>query len=636
MNKHHVDVPVDKNAIVDEADGFIRFPGGLTITDDSEQRNGTKYDIDSMDLSEYKGQLTADHVDSLSTIIGKVSGLAKRGSKVTIDGIKYAVSENPFARLAYNLLKNGFSTDFSIETYGEPVGNDGIYKDAKLIGLSQVVVGNNKSATLNNIVLNSIEQSKQDGLDVSEVEAKFKINSEHKDSNNKEKQEMSDKTDDKKPVDNKVEDKKVESKVDNQKEEKTESQDFSKAISDAVKPLQEQLESYKEAFSKSAQAPEFKADPKATNGVQSAKDKYKDMPWQERAVNQIESFRRLNKQNDHEAGKKLFELNEYNLAQLKKEGVVTNDITIGDLGNYVISPEQLSEIQGFRSDYTGLVNAFPFRETLSRVTQWLKRSGDIDMTTVTDDTADITSDDYLKPVSDYNASLETMELEELAAVTPVANSATRFLAADILSDVNAGYRTDYDRKRAQLIIARLEQAVDSNGNSESYTTTSDVNAVKDFANVLAAIAEQTPNGQLIMNHKSYWEFVRRATGAGISGPLANLVNSGSQPNIFGIPVLVVPNDLLPTLNTAETVAHTVDGGSVNIGHAVFYVNPQNFVGRISGGLMYDLSTDASYEVSGTVRSAFQRNQIVLRGAFYRGGQVADTDKVSGLLSEGVS
>ena len=41
-------------------------------------RNGFKYDIESMDLTEYKGQITADHVDMISYVIGEALGLAKR------------------------------------------------------------------------------------------------------------------------------------------------------------------------------------------------------------------------------------------------------------------------------------------------------------------------------------------------------------------------------------------------------------------------------------------------------------------------------------------------------------------------------------------------------------------------------
>jgi len=62
MKKHQVGIVVEKNAFVDEGDGVVSFPEGLPITDNSEQRNGTRYSIDSMILSEYKGQGSWDFV----------------------------------------------------------------------------------------------------------------------------------------------------------------------------------------------------------------------------------------------------------------------------------------------------------------------------------------------------------------------------------------------------------------------------------------------------------------------------------------------------------------------------------------------------------------------------------------------
>lgn len=666
MKKHRASLLVEINGFVDEGDGLITFPNKLILSDDSKQRNGTRYDISSMDISEYRGQVTADHVDMLQSIIGKVKSISKVGNKIVVDAIQYAVKENPLARLAYDLTKGGFTDSFSIESYGPLIDDEGVYKDAKMIGLSQVVVGNNKNATINQVVLNSIQQSKDDGLDVSELESTLLKGEQAQGSqvnNNKESimfvtvknsrdfailvkyknasgEDTEREVNPGEGVDVSEEQKdEVENQIKNAQAPAKNTVDadvIKNAIAEAVKPLQEKLETVeKQAFNTQVTEPEFVISTQS-NGVIVKKNEFVAMPWEERAVNQIESFRRLEKQGDYEAGKTLRAINEANLGLLKKEGLVKNAITIGDLGNYVISPEQLNEIVGFRSNYGDLVEAFSFRETMSTVTQWLKRSGDIDMTHVDYDPASITDAGYLKPISTYSATLETMELEELAAVTPVANAATRFLAADILGDVNQGYRTDYQRKLAQLIVARLEQAVDGNSNSEVYNTNTDVNALKDFTNVIGSVAERVPNGRFIMNHKSYWQLVSRILGAGAAGALGNIFNTGNAGNPLGIPVTLVPNDLLPTLNTAETKTFVIEGSNVTINHAVFYVDPSNWVGRTSGGLIYDLSTDAAYESGGTVYSAFQRNQIVLRGSFFRAGQVSDENEVAGILSPGVS
>lgn len=63
MHKTHRGLQLETNSIVDEGKGFIRVKGGLTLTDESVQHNGTQYDIKSLDISEYDGKLHADHGD---------------------------------------------------------------------------------------------------------------------------------------------------------------------------------------------------------------------------------------------------------------------------------------------------------------------------------------------------------------------------------------------------------------------------------------------------------------------------------------------------------------------------------------------------------------------------------------------
>ena len=176
MEKIHnqLNIQVSRDSLVDEGDGVVSFPNGLTITDGSQQRNGTRYDIDTMDLSKYGEQITADHEDKLSNIIAQAIGTQKTGGRVILNKIRYAINESPYARLAYSLLVNGFSKNFSIETIGTPPDSSGTYYNAELVGLSQVVVPNNYNATVNQLVHNSLERSKEDGLDVEGIEERFK------------------------------------------------------------------------------------------------------------------------------------------------------------------------------------------------------------------------------------------------------------------------------------------------------------------------------------------------------------------------------------------------------------------------------------------------------------------------------
>ena len=93
---------------------------------------------------------------------------------------------------------------------------------------------------------------------------------------------------------------------------------------------------------------------------------------------------------------------------------------------------------------------------------------------------------------------------------------------------------------------------------------------------------------------------------------------------------------MPTLNTTETRTFQVQGANVTVDTAVFYGDYRTFTGRTSGGLKYDVDGSASYEIDGTVYSAYQRNEIVLRGSFFRGGVVKDPTMIAGIPAIAVS
>src|SRR2546421_4617210 len=179
MHKQRIDVHIEKNALIDNGDGVISFPSGQCIVDDSEMWNGLKYDINSLDISQYKDTLTCDHIDSLQTLIGKVDGTTKQDNKVTINSIRFAVQESAAGKLAYDLMRGGFLNSFSVETAGPwPGEEDRTYRNHALVGLSTVVTGNNKSASINELVKNSIAQSKQQGLDTTKLEQALNLEEE--------------------------------------------------------------------------------------------------------------------------------------------------------------------------------------------------------------------------------------------------------------------------------------------------------------------------------------------------------------------------------------------------------------------------------------------------------------------------
>lgn len=726
--KNQLQISVSNSGFVDEGDGVISFPNGLTITDDSLMRSGTKYDIKSLDISSYAGQLTADHRDSLQTLIGKVGGLTKKGNRVFVKSIQYAVKENPLARLAYDLTVGGFSNSFSIETIGGwPSEEDRVYKDHELVGLSQVVVPNNYNAKINQfneIVHNSLERSQQDGLDITGVEDKIYSSIElieskavEEESMAKEEKNASEEketpvietveneaevettevveteepevveaetpteepeaeaeeetevveneaeeaspveeevtedvaadTDESEVVENEAETEEVETEeveteeVENQTNKNEEKLEMTKeeiaeivasSVAAALKPVQEELAEAKEvaqnALDAQAKEPEFE---KVEETVENS---FADLTNEELFAKQLNAAVAAERLQSVEGRQTLNEINAYNLQALKDAKIVNSAMTLEDLGNFVISPELYSEVVGVRTNYSAILDATQWRETNSLEFSWLTRSSDIDMQSVAigalgDVSSPDTSDARLKPVSTPSYGTNTDKLEEMAAVTPISINVIKFAAADILADVAEGYRNDYDRKRAQLVIARLQQAVNTTGEKHTYDIS---DGIIQFAQVVAELSDVTTVGVLIMNSKT----LAMIKGAAIDANQESLLLEIGQGSILGTPFLVVPNDLLPTLNTTETKTFVVQGSNVTIDQAVFYADLRTFTGRSSGGLKYDVDASASYEISGTVYSAYQRNEVVLRGSFFRGGVVKDTSVVASVPATAVS
>lgn len=625
-HKEKIHFDIEKNAIKDMGNGKVMFSTPVTITDNSEMWSGARYDISSMDLSGYRGKLTADHMDRLETVIGKVIGLKKvQNRRVTIDGVDFAVKENPLADYAKRMMMAGYLTDFSIETVGPWPNDEGVFENAKMVGLSLVVTGNNKQAHINQIALETLEDAKKNGLDTAlfAQSLNLPIDNNSGDRNN---ESMKSK---------KV--KKVITKEVTPQDNSVNIADIIKnAVAEATKPLHDKIvELETTVFDNAAKEPEFKK--VSTNKIVSD---LSSMSYEERHSLQINHAWDMLKGGNMEASKKLIDINKFHLEALKEAGKVKNSMTISDFGNFVISPELLTDIEGFRSNFNPLLAKVSFKDTLSLQMAWLTRDGDINMQEV--EFCDDEEDGNLKPISEYGATISTSNLHELAAVTPVCNAATRFLAADLLGDVAQGYRLDFDRKKAQLLIARLQQAVNTTGNVAHYNTASSggasENALRSFFAV-GGMQEEIMNGTYIMSQASFWELGGRKFEVGVNVDDGFSIFSkgpNGETMLLGAPVVVVPNELLPKLGSNQTRTFVVEGVSVVITTAVFYADLSTFSGRTSGGLMYDLSTEAAYEDNGTVKSAFQRNELVLRGSFFRGGAVRDPQKVVGLEAVNLS
>ena len=134
------------------------------------------------------------------------------------------------------------------------------------------------------------------------------------------------------------------------------------------------------------------------------------------------------------------------------------------------------------------------------------------------------------------------------------------------------------------------------------------------------------------------DLVSHALKAGSNGPLSDLFAKGPDgiPTFLGHRYAVVSGDLLPNLNTASTKTWTFEEETVTVNHGILLADPTDFVGRVSGGLNFQVSDSAAYEQGGSVKSAWQRDQVVFRGYGYRASGLYFDENVSGVLAPGIS
>lgn len=363
--------------------------------------------------------------------------------------------------------------------------------------------------------------------------------------------------------------------------------------------------------------------------------------WRKRYNEQIACAWNAYRLHNIDAAQKLAKINKFNFED--KQNKVKNDdgdaievMTIETADDFVLPYEVDRMIHGKRTNYSAILNAVDYQTTDRLTFAWATREGDIDMQNVA--LCDDGEDGNLKPISTYELKKGVAQMEELAAVTPICDNATKYLAVDILSDVAAGYRNDYDRKLAQLVIVRMQQAVNKTGNAVELEGTTSIEKLVEFIKATTKVSDDVVNGTFVFNAKTKAQLVEYLFSAAAEGELGkDTMTTGDFPTIFGYPYIVVPNDLMPTLGEGDTKSfkamnnETGNVDTVTINSPVFYGDLDEFRGKVSGGLKYDVSAEAAYEIAdGTVRSAWQRNELVLRGSFLRGGYIANQAAFAGL------
>lgn len=338
------------------------------------------------------------------------------------------------------------------------------------------------------------------------------------------------------------------------------------------------------------------------------------------------------------AGEKLRKINAYN-ARVKNDADANVPMTIESLGNFVLPPEIDNMIHGSRTNYSALLDALEYTQTSALQFAYATRVGDIHMRNVK--FCDDGEDGNLKPIETYELTRGVAQMEELAAVTPICDNATKYLAADILADVAAGYRNDYDRNLAELAIARFQEAIDTTGNAVEYNPLTSIDSLVDFIKSTTLVSDAVVNGTFVFNSRTKAAILEHMLRSGNDGLGVAAFTQGETPTIWGYPYIVVPNDLMPTLGSDEVrsfkVLDNATGSikTVDVTSPVFYGDLNSYRGKVNGGLNYTVSTDAMYEVgnggSKEYRSAFQRNEMVLRGSMFRGGYLADQTVIAGLV-----
>lgn len=423
-------------------------------------------------------------------------------------------------------------------------------------------------------------------------------------------------------------------------EEETAEQEESQEIKEN-KMTQEEINALKEQIKNEILDAQVEA-PAVEETEEAVEEPEVEKNWRKRYNDQIAAAWNAYRLHSIDAAQKLAKINRYNFED-KQAKMVKNDdgdeievMTIETADDFVLPYEVDRMIHGKRTNYSPLLNAVDYQTTDRLTFAYATRIGDIDMQNVA--LCDDGEDGNLKPISTYELKKGVAQMEEMAAVTPICDNATKYLAVDILADVAAGYRNDYDRKLAQLVVIRMQQAVNATGNAVEMEGETSIEKLVEFIKATTKVSDDVVNGKFVFNAKTKAQLVEYLFSAAAGGELGkDVITTGEFPTIFGYPYVVVPNDLMPTLGEGDTKSFKATNNetgnleTVTISSPVFYGDLDEFRGKVSGGLKYDVSAEAAYEIGdGTVRSAWQRNELVLRGSFLRGGYIANQAAFAGL------
>lgn len=668
----------------------VLFEQPQVITNGNEQKDGTWYDIPTLDVSSrWNGRIMGDHEygwsDRLATAIGVNKDLAN--DEVTIAGAKFSRS-NPKAQLAMDMMLEGL-IEFSTGTLGM-TDDDGGRRNHQIYELSLVGVGNNDSTAMNEADL--LACAVQNGIDLSKYNLKKgKSNSMKYKIYNvngfavkiKVKNDAGDEQELEVPANGSAE-------VDSQEAQAAGQEQVDKAEAPApadgegeggdggegagsgdgegddapvnradFNKLQASMNSLLKNMNTPAKPKAGEVEDNNNNlgsGKPNMKDKIKAMNAGQRLYKQI-MLERGGQANSAEYQA----INDFNREELAAKGNLNAmDDSAGSLGGLIPPYELLDKIAQCETNYDAFLAVFGF-EDAGLSYGWNVAIGDIDFAPV----------GYCAPSAQdgLEVGLENRTQERLATHSVICNKVSRFSPVNVVNFVAQRYQQAYKRALVAFALAEMQVAVDKRVTGWDRSSGTDVAAdpngsldypaagqrsqIETAVGLFTNLADCVMGGVYVMNAQTAAKLILDLglTGVGDSQSsqgITRVNNYGALGVALGGTVVVVPNNMLPTLGTNSTVTvvrTTEGGGNVTIDHAIFYTASENWHGVTNGALQFDVDSFGSYEVTvsktvtggggGTVsvtetRSAKQRGETVLFGEMYRGGGIFDFRQIGGI------